>query len=114
MLTLCPRCGSPEVVWIGWGGSSVSRLRLAQIDGARLVAAGRFEPALRPLWACLACQPGWLAVHELAREEERCQLQIEEAVAARDYDMAVKWRDDRDAVHKKIAEQLVDLGIEPA
>jgi hypothetical protein len=40
MLRHCPACGSREVAWIAWRGLLKHELRLAEIDGARIVAAG--------------------------------------------------------------------------
>jgi hypothetical protein len=40
------------------------------------------------------------------------RYQMEDWVAAMDFDKAAVWRDKRNAVHHKFAEQLLDLGIE--
>ena len=66
---------------------------IVNVVGMAVVAAGQFKPGSDTAWACLTCQPGWLEVHNLAVEEERHQLQLEECVARMDFDSAVERRE---------------------
>jgi hypothetical protein len=50
-------------------------------------------------------------VHQLALQEEECQIQLEASVAEMDFETAVTWRDRRTAVHQEIREQLIGLGV---
>jgi hypothetical protein len=78
----------------------------------KVVVAGQFNPSHAPIWACLKCEPRWLEIHDLAVEEERHQLQLEDCVARMNFDSAVEWRDKRRVVHEKIRERLAKLGVE--
>lgn len=107
----CPECGGARIVRIFWGHIAVLQLRGAEIEGMPAIAGGKFEPVSAPTWVCLDCQPGWCEVHQLALEEEEHQIRVEESLAAVDFDTAVKWRDQRHDVHRRIQERLIQLGV---
>jgi hypothetical protein len=91
---------------------SVLQFQSAKIEGMPAIGAGQFQPANAPGWICLNCQPGWSSVHQLALQEEECQIRLEASVANMDFQTAASWRDRMAAVNQEIRGRLIGLGID--
>jgi hypothetical protein len=92
--TRCPECGGTQIVRLIWKpGLYYSGPIKSAVDAGKAIFAGAQNRGVAPPWACLACQPVWLTVHQLTLEDERTQIQKEDAIAQMDFDTAIHYRD---------------------
>lgn len=105
----CANCGSANTVHIVWGNPPLYGSRKADLTIGWALLGGRYRPPAGPDSACLACQPLWTNVHQLAVREEEYQQRMEDSLARSEIEEAKQYRDQRDMVRAEIREVLSKL-----
>jgi hypothetical protein len=124
---VCPRCGSSRTVRLIWwcaylcgedekdvkaGSAIVVSPQLAR-SCERWQALMRHHAGELPLRACLACNPGWSDVHQMAMQDYRRQIEKEDAVRAMQIDEAAELlhaqRRDRNLLVEAVARLLDEV-----
>ena len=88
----CAACRGEMVRLIWHSGLYYGGPIRSSVDVGKALLVGEQKPAEALGWTCLACHPGWLAVHQLTFEAEDFQTKMESAVAETDFETAIQFR----------------------
>jgi hypothetical protein len=104
----CPKCGGSRVVRIRWNCLHLCGRDQEDVTAERAILASKIGGNV-PSWACLTCEPRWSEVHRLALQDHQWQLAKEEAVAAQDWDTAVRLRDAQGELRPQLTALVEEL-----
>jgi hypothetical protein len=99
----CPACSEQTVRLIWHLGHCYGGPIKSSVDAGKALLVGDQKPPGGPAWACLACQPGWLTVHQLTFDVEALQIKLENAVAESDFETAKQYRSLREDVQSALS-----------
>jgi hypothetical protein len=106
----CPACGTQGTVRLIWHrGHYYGGPIKSSVDAGKALLVGDPKPADAPAWACLACHPGWLTVHQLTFEDEDLQIKKEGAVAERDFETAKRYHSLQEDIRSRQLELVSTL-----
>lgn len=114
----CPRCGSPRVVRVMWNFKRLSTDDQADIQHGKIILGSRarrvggsrlIEQRDVPSWVCLLCEPRWSEVHHLSMQDYELQIAKEDAVAARQFEVALPIRNSQDEVLMRLETLINEL-----
>jgi hypothetical protein len=107
---LCPRCGKPGVVRVLWQGIHLTRPNKGDIEaGSAILCSVSPANILGPPWICLQCAPGWVEVHHLAMQDYQLQMDKEQAVILKNFELAAEHRDAQERLRKQLSPIVAEL-----
>lgn len=90
--SVCPRCSKPVTRLICGASVYLFKRDMAAVAIGEAILGGE-QNAGQPAWVCLNCAPDWAEVHRLAWQDYVWQVEKEQAVESRDYELAARLRD---------------------
>jgi hypothetical protein len=105
----CPACMGETIRLIWHRGHCYGGPIKSSVDAGKALLVGDQKPVDAPAWACLACHPGWLTVHQLTFEDEGLQIKLEGSVAESDFETAKRYRSQQEDVRSRQRELVSTL-----
>jgi hypothetical protein len=102
-----PKCGNPHLIRILWNRVHFSGHGQDDLEAGRAILCYYSKVRKKPAWICFRCSPQWSAVPQLSIQVLEWRVAKEHAVAAEDYETAIKHREALRSLMQQLS-QIVD------
>lgn len=107
---MCPRCGEPRVVRVVWQATHLSKTNTDEINAGTAILCSVSPAGIsRPPWVCVQCAPGWVDVHRIAMQVYQLQMDKEEAILRKNFELAAEHRDAQVTLREQISPIIAEL-----